>query len=340
MKVDCYLGPHLDGAATRARRLEALGVDGIFSAEAAHGPFLPLALAAEHTRRATLITNVAVAFARSPLDLAATANDLQAMSRGRFVLGLGSQIRPHIEARYSMRWSGRPVAQMRELVGAVRAIQRCWQERTPLDFHGEHYRHTLMTPFFDPGPNPYGPPPVWLGALGPRMCRLAGEVADGVLVHPFHTGRYVRGHVAPAVEAGLAAARRDRSTFTLCACPIVCTGGTDAELARAEAAVRGLVAFYGSTPAYRVTLDAHGWGDLQTELHALARAGRWEALPAVLVDEVVDALVVRAAPGDVAAAITCRYAGTVDRVGLSLPYPVEPSTLAEIVEGFHSTSDP
>jgi probable F420-dependent oxidoreductase len=341
MKLDHYLGPRVDGAAERARALEAAGVDGLFTAEAAHGPFLPLALAAEHTERVALITNIAVAFARSPTDLAQIANDLQAQSRGRFVLGLGTQIRPHIENRYSMHWSGAPVAQMRELVLAIRAVQRCWQDREPLGFQGEHYQLTLMTPFFDPGPNPYGPPPVWMAALGPRMCRLAGEVADGVLLHPFHTGHYVRETVAPAVEAGRAerdgaAADRAGDAFTVHACPIICTGSTDEELDRAEAGVRQLLAFYGSTPAYRVTLDAHGWGDLQPELRELTKSGRWAELPSLLTDEVVDALVVRGAPHEIAGALAARYAGTVDRIGLSMPYQTESDTLAAIVEGFRA----
>ena len=341
VKLDHYLGPRIDGAGERARDLEAAGVDGLFTAEAAHGPFLPLALAAEHTDRATLITNIAVAFARSPMDLAQTANDLQAQSGGRFVLGLGTQIRPHIENRYSMSWSGSPVAQMRELILAIRAVQQCWQEGQPLGFRGDHYRLTLMTPFFDPGPNPFGPPPVWMAALGPRMCRLAGEVADGVLLHPFHTGHYVREIVAPAVEAGRAerdgaAAGRAGDAFTVHACPIVCTGSTDEELERAEAGVRQLVAFYGSTPAYRVTLDAHGWGDLQPELRELTKSGRWAELPSLLTDEVVDALVVRGAPSEIAAALATRYAGTVDRVGLSMPYASGSDTLAAIVEGFRA----
>jgi len=336
VKLDHYLGPRIDGAGERARDLEAAGVDGLFTAEAAHGPFLPLALAAEHTDHVTLITNIAVAFARSPMDLAQTANDLQAQSGGRFVLGLGTQIRPHIEHRYSMRWSGSPVSQMRELVLGIRAVQRCWQDGEPLEFRGDHYRLTLMTPFFDPGPNPFGPPPVWMAALGPRMCRLAGEVADGVLLHPFHTGHYVRETVAPAVEAGRAETGRADDDFTVHACPIVCTGSTDEELERAEVGVRQLVAFYGSTPAYRVTLDAHGWGDLQPELRALTKSGRWAELPSLLTDEIVDALVVRGAPGEIAAALASRYAGTVDRVGLSMPYETESDTLAAIVEGFRA----
>jgi len=335
MEVDVYLGPTLEGAAARAEAAEELGADGVFSAEAAHNGFLPLAVAAGRTERVTLLTNIAVAFARSPMDLAVTANDLHLMSRGRFVLGLGSQIRPHVEARYSMRWSGAPVAQMRDLIGAVRAIQTAWQDRTPLAYRGEHYRHTLMTPMFDPGPNPYGPPPVWVAGLGPRMCRLAGEVGDGLLIHPFHTGTYVTDHVAPAVAEGRMAGGRPGG-FTVHACPIVCTGSTDEERARAETGVRTLCAFYGSTPAYRVTLDAHGWGDLQTDLHALTKAGRWAELPTVVPDEVVDALVVRGAPDEIATRVRARYAGTVDRVGLSMPYVAGDDTVAAVVAGFHA----
>jgi len=335
VEVDVYLGPRIEGAAARAAGVEAIGADGVYSAEAAHNGFLPLVPAAEHTSRITLLTNIAVAFARSPMDLAVTANDLQAMSHGRFVLGVGTQIRPHIENRYSMAWSGSPVGQVRDLILAIRAIQTAWQDGTPLQYRGEHYHHTLMTPMFDPGPNPYGPPPVWLAGLGPRMCRLAGEIAGGLLIHPFHSGTYIADHVAPAVEAGLLEAARARDDFVVHACPIVATGRTDEELEQAETGVRMLLAFYGSTPAYRVTLDAHGWGDLQTELNALTKQGRWADLPALLTDEVVDTLVVRAAPGEIATALEARYAGTVDRVGLSMPYTTDPETLAEVVAGFH-----
>ena len=331
--VDCFLGPRLAGAADQARWAEAVGFDGVYTSEAAHNPFLPLAVAAEHSAALDLLTNVAIAFARSPLDLAQAANDLQRLSGGRFVLGLGTQIRPHVEGRYSMRWSGSPLGQMRDLIQAVRAIQTAWQDGTPLDHRGEHYRHTLMTPMFDPGPNPFGPPPVWLGALGPKMCSLAGEVADGVLVHPFHTGHSVRTVIAPAVEEGRAAGGRT-GPFTLHACPIVCTGSTDEERARAEVGVRGLLAFYGSTPAYRVTLDAHGWGDLQPRLRDLTKQGRWSELPSLLTDEIVDALVVRGEPGAIAGLLAERYAGTVDRVGLSMPYTAEPETVGAVAAGF------
>ena len=252
------------------------------------------------------------------------------------MLGLGTQIRPHIEKRYSMRWSGSPVGQMRELVLAIRAVQQCWQDGEPLAFRGEHYRLTLMTPFFDPGPNPYGPPPVWTAALGPRMCRLAGEVADGRAAAPV-PHRPLRARDGGARGRSGPGRRRDRTGdgFTIARVPDrVHRDPPTRSGTRAEVGVRQLVAFYGSTPAYRVTLDAHGWGDLQPELRELTKSGRWAELPSLLTDEVVDALVVRGAPGEIASALSARYAGTVDRVGLSMPYQTESDTLAAIVEGF------
>jgi len=331
--VDHYLRADLSEVPTTARDLEGVGFDGLYTAEGPHEPFLPLALAAEHTRRATLFSNIAIAFARSPMDLAQMADGLQRLSAGRFVLGLGSQIRPHIEHRFSMRWS-RPVARMREMVLAIKAIQAAWQHGTKLEFRGELYRHTLLTPLFDPGPNPNGPPPVWVAGLGPQMTRCAATVADGLLVHPFHTERFVRQHVAPAVAAGLEASRRERASFTVSATPIVCTGATSAERAEARSRVRGLLGFYGSTPAYRVTLDAHGWGDLQTELNRRTKDGRWDEIADVLPDEVVDTIAVCCPPDEVADRLRARYGDTVDRVGLSMPYTPSRDTLAAIVAGF------
>jgi len=334
MQLDHYLRADLADVPTVARELETMGFDGLYTAEGPHEPFLPLMVAAEHTTRPTLFTNIAVAFARSPLDLAQLANDLQAASQGRFVLGVGSQIRPHIQHRFAMPW-GHPVQQMRDLVGAVTAVQRCWQDRTKLEFRSEHYSHTLMTPFFDPGPNPFGAPPVWVAGLGPRMTQAAAEVGDGLLVHPFHSGPFVTDRVAPAVTAGLAIAGRRREDFTVAAVAIVCTAGRDEDLEAARAGVRRLLAFYGSTPAYRVALDQHGWGELQTELNRLTKQGRWEELPGLIDDEVFDALVVQGPPGDVGRLVAERYAGRVDRVGLSMPYSVAPETLAGVVAGFH-----
>jgi probable F420-dependent oxidoreductase len=331
--IDHYLRAELKDVRALAAELEGLGFDGLYTAEGPHEPFFPLALAAEHTRRATLYTNIAVAFARSPMDLAQTANDLQLASSGRFVLGVGSQIRPHIEHRFSMPWR-RPVERLRELVLAVRAIHRSWNERVPLQVRGEHYTHTLMTPFFDPGPNPFGAPPVWVAGLGPRMTRMAAEVGDGLLVHPFHSGRFVREQVATAVGAGLADAQRSRDTFTVAAVPIVCTGLTDEQQAVAVAGVRHLLAFYGSTPAYRVALEPHGWGDLQPELNRLTKAGRWDELDRLVDDEVLSTLAVCGRPGEIGPLVEERYGGLVDRVGLSMPYDVSTETLAAIVASF------
>ncbi|HEV3450374.1 MAG TPA: TIGR03617 family F420-dependent LLM class oxidoreductase [Acidimicrobiia bacterium] len=333
MLLDHYLRADLGDVPRVAADLERMGFDGLYSAEGPHEPFLPLLLAAEHTTRATVFTNIAVGFARSPMDLAQLANDLQRVSRGRFVLGLGSQIRPHIEHRFSMPWEA-PVGRMRELVLAVKAIHRSWNERTPLDFRGEVYTHTLTTPFFDPGPNPYGAPPIWVAGLGPRMTRAAAEVGDGLLVHPFHTGELVRDHVAPAVAAGLTVAHRERDTFTISAVPIVCTGATDAEREAATDGVRRLLAFYGSTPAYRVALEPHGWGELQTELNRLTKAGRWDELAGLVDDEVLTTLAVCGPPAEIGALVEARYRGVVDRVGLSMPYRASRDTLAAVVAGF------
>jgi probable F420-dependent oxidoreductase len=333
MQLDHYLRADLADVPHVAAELEAAGFDGLYTAEGPHEPFLALALAAEATSRATLFSNIAVAFARSPLDLAQTANDLQAAARGRFVLGVGSQIRPHITRRFSMPWH-QPVEQMRDLVQAIKAIQASWQDRTPLAYRGSHYRHTLMTPFFDPGPTPFGSPPVWVAGLGPRMTRVAAEVGDGLLVHPFHSGPFVRDRVVPAVTDGLTAAGRPRDAFTLSVVAIVCTGHTDEELALATAGVRQLLAFYASTPAYRVALEPHGWADLQTELNELTKAGRWAELPARVTDEMLRTLAVCGAPEEIGALVAARYGGHADRVGLSMPYPVTPAVRAAVVAGF------
>lgn len=335
MKIDHYLPGDLSAVPKLARELEAIGFDGLYTAEGPHEPFFPLLLAAEHTTRLTLFSNIAVAFARSPMDLAQMADGLQREAQGRFVLGLGSQIRPHIERRYSMTWS-QPVARMREMVQAIKSIQASWNDGARLAFRGEIYHHTLMTPFFDPGPNPHGPPPVWVAALGPRMTACAAEVGDGLLVHPFHSRKFVLEHVVPAVDEGLARTSRARADFTVSATPIICTGGTDEEMEIATTRVRAMLGFYGSTPAYRVTLDAHGWGDLQTELNALTKQGRWDEIAGVIPDEVLDTIAVRGAPDEIAGLLRTRYGDAIDRVGLSLPYDVSRETLEAVVTGFRA----
>lgn len=304
MKVFVQLSQSVVGAAERARALEAVGVDGVFTFENAHDLFFPL-VAAAPACGLELMTNVAIAFPRSPVHLAHAAYDLQALSGGRFRLGLGSQVRAHVEKRYGARW-GSPVAHMREWVVATKAVLEHWQHRTPLRFEGEYTRHTLMTPAFDPGPNPHGVPPVLVGALGPKMTAMAAEVADGILVMPFNSAAHMAGHTVPAIERGLAAAGRTRDDIDVVVEVIVGVGRDDEELERARG-VRHLLAFYGSTPAYRPVLDVHGWGDLQPELNRLSKQGEWAAMGDLVTDEMIDTLAVHGTPDDVAAEIVARY---------------------------------
>src|SRR3954463_608887 len=269
MKVDGGISGDLNQAAASAKEAEDAGYDGVWGAETSHDPFLPLALAAEHTQRLELGTGIAVAFARSPMTLANIGYDLQQYSKGRFNLGLGSQIKPHIEKRFSMPWS-HPAPRMREMILAMRAIWDCWNNETKLDFRGDFYQHTLMTPFFNPGPNPYGPPKVYLAAVGELMTEVAGETADGLLVHGFTTERYLREVTLPALERGLAKSGRKRADFEISAPGFIVTGGNEKEMEAAKVGTRRQIAFYGSTPAYRGVLELHGWGDMQTDLNRLS----------------------------------------------------------------------
>jgi probable F420-dependent oxidoreductase len=318
--------PDVPGA---ARAMEAAGYDGAFTFEGPHDPFLPLVLAADATERLELTTAVAIAFARSPMTLAHQAWDLQALSGGRFHLGLGSQIRPHIERRFSMPWSA-PAARMRELVLAVRAIWGSWQDRVPLRFEGEHYRHTLMTPFFDPGPLAPGPPLVWLGGVGPRMTEVAGEVADGFLVHPFCTERSLAEVTLPALERGRQRSAGGFDRIQVALPVMIATGATPADLASAVGAVRAQIAFYASTPAYRVVLDVHGWGDLQPRLRELTQSGDWAAMAEQVSDDLLHAVAVVGEPDQVAAEVRRRYGAVLDRVALNAPYAADPAIWQQI----------
>ncbi len=313
MKIDGGLFTNQATVPARAHDLEDLGYDGVVSVETSHDPFLPLALAAEHTERVDLLTGVAIALARSPMTVANTAFDLHVLSGGRMVLGLGSQIQPHIEKRFSMPWSA-PAPRMREFIQALKAIWHSWQTGERLNFRGDHYTLTLMTPFFQPAASPHGPPRVLLGALGDRMCQVAGEVADGVLLHPFSTERYVRERALPAVERGLARAGRPREGFEFGLSPFVATGPTEEQVQDALAGVRQQIAFYGSTPAYRKVLDLHGWGEAQDELNMLSKRGRWAEMAEVITPEMLDAFVVQAPHDRLAAALGGRWGGVADRL--------------------------
>ena len=315
MLLDVQLDARPDRAAERARELVGAGVSGLFTFEGPHDVFLPLACAATVVET-DLMTNVAIAMPRSPMHLANAAWDLQLMSKGRFRLGLGSQIKPHIEKRYGATWSP-PAARMREIVLAVKAILTSWQDGTRLDFRGEHTTHTLMPPTFVPGPNPYGPPPVLLGALGPLMTRTAAEVADGLLVMPFHSHRHFRERTLPAVAEGLALSGRAR--LDIFPQVITAMGRTPAEQDAADAGVRGLLAFYGSTPAYRPVLDAEGWGDVQPQLNALSKSGDYPSMFELVTEEMLETLAVRGTPEDCATEIKRRFGDVADRVCAYFP---------------------
>jgi probable F420-dependent oxidoreductase len=331
VRVDGGIGGNtIAELAQQARELEALGYDGIMTAETSHDPFLQLVVAAEHTERVELGTGIAVAFARNPMTLANLGHDLQTYSGGRAIVGLGSQIKPHIEKRFSMEWS-HPAARMRELILAMRAIWACWNDGEKLDFRGEFYRHTLMTPFFNPGPTGHGPPKVFLAAVGEHMTEVAGEVADGILIHGFTTERYVREVTMPAVERGLAKAGRSRDGFEVSGPLFVVTGTNDEEIERAKTATRQQIAFYGSTPNYRPVLDLHGWGELQPELNALSKQGKWVEMGERIDDDVLSTFAVIAGPDDVAKELARRYGDLVDRCSFYAPYRSDPAQWRSVI---------
>ena len=312
MKVDGGVGWELDKVGAQAQELEEMGYSGIMTAETSNDPFFPLLVAAQNTERVELVTSIAVAFARTPMILANIGHDLNAVSKGRFVLGLGSQIKPHITKRFSMPWSS-PAARMREFILAMRAIWATWHEGKPLEFTGKFYTHTLMTPFFTPTDTAYGPPKVFLAAVGPMMTEVAGEVADGVIIHAFTTEKYLRETTLPALEKGFAKAGKSRQDFEISYPVFVVTGKTEEELAEATVNTRRQIAFYGSTPAYKPVLDSIGVGDLQGELNAMSKQGRWEEMGTLITDDILTAFAVVGEPGSVAGQIKSRYGDIIDR---------------------------
>ena len=316
MKVDAIITWELDKAGAQAKELEAMGYAGLKSIETAHDPFLPLLMAAQTTERIDLMTGIAVAFARSPMTLANTAHDLNAAAKGRLTVGLGSQIRPHIQKRYSMPWSS-PAARMREFILALRAIWATWNEGVPLEFLGKFYTHTLMTPFFTPTNTEYGAPRVNLAGVGPLMTETAGEVADGLLVHGFTTEAYLRQTTLPALERGFAKSGRSRDDFEIVYPVFSITGNNDEEMEKATIKMREQVAFYGSTPAYKGVLDSIGAGDLQPELNAMSKQGRWQEMGELITDDILDHFAVRGTPTELATQIKARYGDIIDRTAAS-----------------------
>ena len=316
MKIDTDIGWDLDSVGARAEELEACGYNGIFSAETAHDPFLPLLIAAQHTSRIELMSSIAVAFGRSPMNLAQIGHDMNAVSRGRFILGLGSQVRAHITRRFSMPWS-RPAARMREYIQAMNAIWACWYEQKPLEFKGEFYTHTLMTPLFTPTNVLYRAPKVFLAAVGPLMTEVAGEVADGLITHAFTTEKFLRETTLPALNKGLAKSGRQRAEFEISCLLFVVTGRDEGEFEQSKIATRRQIAFYGSTPAYKSVLESVGMGALQPELLQLSKQGKWEEMGNLIDDDTLSAFAVIGEPGTLAQQILQRYGELVNRISVA-----------------------
>ncbi len=315
MRVDVRLGGSLSDAAGLARQAEAMGFDGAWTSETQHDAFLPLILAAEHTTRLTLGTSIAVAFGRSPVVTAHLAWDLAGLSNGRFLLGLGTQVKGHIEKRYGLTWDS-PGPRLRDYIRALRAIWDCWQNGTALAYRGEYYSHTLMTPFFNPGPIAHPRIPIHIAGVRPFMCRLAGELCDGFQVHPFHSAKYLRDVVLPNVEAGLEASGRKRADISLASSVFIVTGRTAAEMEAARRSVRSQIGFYASTPNYRVILECHGWEQVARELTRKSVQGDWEGMANLITDEMLEEFAVVGAPDEVPEKLTRRYTGLLDRLAV------------------------
>jgi probable F420-dependent oxidoreductase len=326
MKIDGGIGFSPAGVAEEAAKAEASGYDGVWSAETSHDPFLPIAIGAGATEKLEFGTGITVAFARNPMTLAVLANDLQLLTKGRFMMGMGSQIKPHITKRFSMPWS-HPAPRMREMILAIRAIWKTWETGDKLDFRGEFYTHTLMTPFFNPGHSPYGVPRIFLGGVGPRMTEVAGEVADGFMVHPFTTEKFLRETSLPALERGLARNGRTLTDLELALPLMIVAGDTDEQLARGRDAMRPRLAFYGSTPAYKIVLDAHGWGGLQPELNRLSKLGDWATMSGMITDEIVDTFAIVGPAEKIGTLTRERWGDTLQRVSVDAHDP-------RVLEGF------
>ncbi len=324
MKLDTGLGKDFDAIGPDAAALEAAGYDGLWLGETSHEPFMQCLQACQATSTVTVGTSIAIAFARTPMTLANIGYDLARYSKGRFVLGLGSQIKPHIERRFSMPWS-HPAPRMRELIAAMRAIWATWQDGVPLDFRGEFYTHTLMTPFFTPEAHEYGPPPVYLAGVGDYMTEVAGEVADGFFVHPFTTRRYLDEVTLPALRRGRAKAGKDLSDFTICGPSFVTTGRNEEEMAAAVVGTKKQIAFYASTPAYRGVLELHGWGDLQPELTRLSKAGGWDQMGELIDDDMLHTFSVVGTPEEIGPGLKVKLADIVQRLSFYAMYDSDPA---------------
>ncbi len=314
--------------------LEDAGFDGAYTFEGQNDPFISLAAAAMNTRRMQLMTSVAVAFARNPMSLAYQANDLQLLSEGRFILGLGAQVKAHIERRFNMAWS-KPAARMREMVQAIQAIWDCWQTGEKLNFEGEFYQHTLMSPTFSPAKNPHGVPKIYIAGVGPLMTQVAAEVGDGLFVHPLHSPKSFSDVTLPAVGSGLEKAGKSRQDFDISAQVITATGMNDEQLQAAIFSARSQIAFYASTPAYLPVLKAHGWEAMQPEANRLSKAGKWMEMAELIDADILHTFAIVGEPLEVARKLVGRFAGEVERVSPVIYSPDTEllATLAETIQG-------
>jgi probable F420-dependent oxidoreductase len=333
MKIEASLmaGEYTETGAA-AKHLEDLGFDTAIAFEGPHDPFMGLVLAAQATERIELATGVAIAFARNPMVVAQTANDLQRIARGRFILGIGTQIKPHIEKRFSMPWS-KPAARMREFVQAIRAIWAAWEDDERLDFRGEFYTHTLMTPVFKPEKNPHGQPPIFLAAVGPKMVEVAGEVADGFIAHPLNSRDFALKSLVPTLERGFASSGRKREDFQISVQTITIVGDNDEQIEKGRQQAKAQLSFYGSTPAYRVPLDFHGWGDLQPRLNRMSKEGKWLEMVGEISDELVDTMCVCGKPSEIGPLIEARN-DFADRTTLTMYNLAGEAALQDVVASF------
>ena len=334
MKVDGGISTDLNKVPANAKEVEAAGYSGAWTAETAHDPFLPLTLAAEHTTTLELGTSIAVAFARNPMLLANIGWDLQAYSRGRFILGLGSQIKPHIEKRFSMEWS-HPAARMREMVLAIRAIWDTWENGTKLNFRGDFYTHTLMTPFFTPERAElagFGTPKIYLAGVGELMTEVCGEVCDGFICHGFTTEKYLREVTIPALARGRAKAGKTMEGFDIVGPSFVVSGTNEEEMKAAAAGTRQQIAFYGSTPAYKGVLEIHGWDGLQDELNTLSKLGKWVEMGELITDDILNTFAVVGEPESIAPELHKRYGDVINRISFYVPYKADPARWQPVIE--------
>jgi len=309
----------IEDIARTAARAEEIGFRGLMTAEAQHEPYLPLMIAAEHTRGVDLLTGIAVAFPRSPMITAYTAWDLQRYANGRFILGLGTQVKGHNERRFSVPWD-RPVARLRDVILALRAVWSCWQNGTRLDYQGEFYRFDLMTPFFSPGPQEHPTIPIYIAGVNRQICRLAGELCEGFHVHPLHTRKYVNEVVKPWIAEGASKAGRSPADVKLVSSCFVVTGDSDEEIENAGDLIKQQISFYASTRTYAPVLEAHGWGDVSPKLNELSRKGRWGDMGALITDDMLAEFAVIGRRDRIGDLLKAKYEGLLDRISLYLPY--------------------